>query len=141
MRYGGRRLHTVEHCRGFMSQVFGAKRQCRQNYMVVIEKDISRDMGTHGFKRSWLQCQRKIKSLKIQYNAVKDHNNKNGKFPFFEQMEGILGDRPSYRPPELLDSFRDDVASSVDCEEPKCENSNVTGKGKLKWCFFFVFFF
>ncbi|XP_026126682.1 NACHT, LRR and PYD domains-containing protein 12-like [Carassius auratus] len=43
-------------------------------------------------------------------------------------MEGILGDRPSFRPPELLDSFReDDVASSVDCEGPECENINVTG--------------
>ncbi|CAM4730722.1 unnamed protein product [Leuciscus chuanchicus] len=41
-------------------------------------------------------------------------------------MEGILGDRPSCRPPGLLDSFReDDVASSADCEEPECENINI----------------
>uniref|UniRef100_A0A3P9JJV0 Myb/SANT-like DNA-binding domain-containing protein n=1 Tax=Oryzias latipes TaxID=8090 RepID=A0A3P9JJV0_ORYLA len=87
-------------------------------------EDISRDMGRHGFKRSWLQCQRKIKSLKSKYKSVKDHNNKSGNsratFPFYDQMEGILGDRPSCRPPELLDSLRDDdVPSSVDCEQPE----------------------
>uniref|UniRef100_A0A3B3IG73 Myb/SANT-like DNA-binding domain-containing protein n=1 Tax=Oryzias latipes TaxID=8090 RepID=A0A3B3IG73_ORYLA len=98
-------------------------------------EDISRDMGKHGFKRSWLQCQRKIKSLKSKSKSVKDHNNKSGNsratFPFYDQMEGILGDRPSFRPPELLDSLRDDdVPSSLDCEQPECENSNSTGKGK-----------
>ncbi|XP_042578926.1 leucine-rich repeat extensin-like protein 5 [Cyprinus carpio] len=102
---------------------------CYRNKSVF--EDISRDMGRHGFKRSWLQCQRKIKSLKNKYKAIKDHNNKSGNsratFPFFDQMEGILGvTGQAADHPELLDSFgEDDVASSVDCEEPECENINV----------------
>lgn len=55
---------------------------------------ISTEMGKRGFKHSWLQCQRKIKSVKSKHRAVKDHNNKSGNnhitFPFYEQMEGIL---------------------------------------------------
>ncbi|KAF4118762.1 hypothetical protein G5714_000813 [Onychostoma macrolepis] len=44
-------------------------------------------------------------------------------------MEGILGDKPSCRPPEILDSFREeDAGSSVDCEELECENINVTAE-------------
>uniref|UniRef100_A0A8C7Y6B5 Myb/SANT-like DNA-binding domain-containing protein n=1 Tax=Oryzias sinensis TaxID=183150 RepID=A0A8C7Y6B5_9TELE len=70
---------------------------CYQNKSLY--EDISRDMGKHGFKRSWLQCQGKIKSLKSKYKSVKDHNNKSGNsratFPFYDQMEDILGDRPS----------------------------------------------
>lgn len=50
-------------------------------------------------------------------------------FPFYEQMEGILGDGPTSRPPEILDSFREeDAMLSLDCEEPECENINFTGK-------------
>ncbi|ROL49843.1 hypothetical protein DPX16_0726 [Anabarilius grahami] len=46
-------------------------------------------------------------------------------------MDAILGDKPSCQPPQILDSFReDDVASSLDFEEP--ENINVTGSEKNK---------
>nr|BBA49219.1 zinc finger and SCAN domain-containing protein 29-like [Oryzias latipes] len=98
-------------------------------------EDISTNMGRQGFKRSWLDCRQKIKNLKYKYRSVKDHNNKSGNscetFLFYDKMEGILGDRPSFRPPELLDTTRvDDVPSSVDSEEPEFENSNSTGKGK-----------
>ncbi len=95
-------------------------------------------MGKRGFKCSWLQCQCKIKSLKTKYKAVKNHNNKSGNiritFPFYDQMEGILGDKPSCRPPEILDSFREeDAGSSVGCEMLESENINVTGKYQQKF--------
>ena len=45
-------------------------------------------------------------------------------------MEVILGDKPSCRPPEILDSSRQEAASSVDREDTECDN--ITGKEELK---------
>ncbi|XP_011480345.1 uncharacterized protein LOC105355304 [Oryzias latipes] len=53
-------------------------------------------MNERGYRRSWLQCQRKIKSLRAKYKEVKDWNKQSGR--------QILGDKPSVQPLELLDS-------------------------------------
>lgn len=110
--------------------VQGKKQGCDRNKSVF--EDIADEMVRRGFMGLWLQCQRKITSLKCK--TVKDYNNRSGNspitFPFYDQMDGILGDKPTCLSPQILDSFReDDVASSLDFEE--LENINVTGKDKL----------
>ncbi|XP_073723504.1 uncharacterized protein [Misgurnus anguillicaudatus] len=65
-------------------------------------------MAERGYRRSWLQCQRKIKSLRAKYKEVKDWNKRSGRqritCPFYEELDRILGDKPSVQPLELLDS-------------------------------------
>uniref|UniRef100_A0A3P9IYZ1 Myb/SANT-like DNA-binding domain-containing protein n=1 Tax=Oryzias latipes TaxID=8090 RepID=A0A3P9IYZ1_ORYLA len=52
-----------------------------------------------GYRRSWLQCQRKIKSLRAKYKEVKDWNKRSGRqhitCPFYKELDRILGDKPS----------------------------------------------
>ncbi len=50
---------------------------------------------------------------------MKDHNNKSGHgritFPFYDQMDRILGDKPSVTPRNILDSSREE--ESLDGED------------------------
>uniref|UniRef100_A0A8C1LBT1 Myb/SANT-like DNA-binding domain-containing protein n=1 Tax=Cyprinus carpio TaxID=7962 RepID=A0A8C1LBT1_CYPCA len=74
----------------------------------AVYENISSEMAEHGYRRSWLQCQRKIKSLRAKYKEVKDWNKLSGRqritCPFYEELDRILGDKPSVQPLELLDS-------------------------------------
>ncbi|GAA6079231.1 E3 ubiquitin-protein ligase TRIM39-like [Tachysurus ichikawai] len=77
-------------------------------------------MNEQGYTRTWQQCQRKIKSLKLIYRKAKDNNNnRSGRArvtcPFFEELDRVLGDKPSFVPGdgEVLDT-----ASLVD--EDQC---------------------
>lgn len=47
-------------------------------------------------------------------------------------MEVILGDKPSCRPTEILDSYRQEAASSVTVDGEDTECDNITGKEELK---------
>uniref|UniRef100_A0A3P9KH07 Myb/SANT-like DNA-binding domain-containing protein n=1 Tax=Oryzias latipes TaxID=8090 RepID=A0A3P9KH07_ORYLA len=66
-------------------------------------------MAERGYRRSWLQCQRKIKSLRAKYKEVKDWNKRSGRqhitCPFYKELDRILGYKPSVQPLELLDSW------------------------------------
>nr|XP_055023087.1 myb/SANT-like DNA-binding domain-containing protein 7 [Misgurnus anguillicaudatus] len=74
----------------------------------AVYENISREMAERGYRRSWLQYQRKIKSLRAKYKEVKDWNKRSGRqritCPFYEELDRILGDKPSVQPLELLDS-------------------------------------
>lgn len=59
-----------------------------------IYEDISKQMEEHGWKRSWLQCQRKVKRLKVLYHKAKDNVKKRITCPFFEDLDRILCERP-----------------------------------------------
>ncbi len=67
-----------------------------------IYEDISREMEGRGYSRSWQQCQRKIKHLKTLFRKAKDSNNESGRksFPFYEELDRVLGNRPSFCPGE-----------------------------------------
>lgn len=73
-----------------------------------IYESILRSLRERGFRRTWVQCQRKIKSLKTKYKEIKDNNNKSGtgrnNCPFYDLLDSILGDKPSVRPLMVLDS-------------------------------------
>ncbi|KAG7488466.1 hypothetical protein MATL_G00033010 [Megalops atlanticus] len=76
----------------------------------AIYEEISKKMEGNGYSRSWLQCQRKIKHLRNAFRKAKDSNNKSGRdsisCPFYEELDRVLGDRPSFCPDEgdVLDS-------------------------------------
>ena len=82
----------------------------------TIYEEISRGMKENGFTRSYLQCQRKIKSLKTIYKEIKDANNKSGAdrttCPFYDTLDFILCDKPSVHPLLLLDSAIDDAVNT-----------------------------
>ncbi|XP_014826200.1 PREDICTED: uncharacterized protein LOC106905736 [Poecilia mexicana] len=65
-------------------------------------------MTVRGYRRSWIQCQRKMKSLHKKYKEAKDSNKRSGSgrvtCPFYNELDRILGDKPSVQPLDLLDS-------------------------------------
>ncbi|XP_014882870.1 uncharacterized protein LOC106944150 [Poecilia latipinna] len=65
-------------------------------------------MTVRGYRRSWIQCQRKMKSLRKKYKEAKDSNKRSGSgrvtCPFYNELDRILGDKPSVQPLDLLDS-------------------------------------
>lgn len=67
-----------------------------------IYEEISKRTEEKGHRRSWLQCQRKIKHLKLLYRKTKDSNCKSGRdkatCPFYKELDMVLGDRPPFSP-------------------------------------------
>ena len=98
----------------------------------VVFQEISRKLQNEGYSRDWEQCRTKIKNLKKEYRAVKDHNNETGRgrktCKYFDELDEILGHRPASVPTILLDtgsSSQDaDLGSAID-EKP---NGNTTAK-------------
>ncbi|XP_056116089.1 uncharacterized protein LOC130091953 [Rhinichthys klamathensis goyatoka] len=74
----------------------------------VFEK-IAHEMEERGHRRTWLQCQRKVKSLKSKFKEANDSNNRSGRgritCPFYNEISRVMGDKPSCQPLELLDSY------------------------------------
>ncbi len=65
----------------------------------VVFQHISKKMGEQGYKRDWEQCRTKMKNLKKQYRAVKDHNSETGKGrKTFKELDNILGHIDQHRP-------------------------------------------
>ncbi|XP_021168890.2 uncharacterized protein LOC110367413 isoform X2 [Fundulus heteroclitus] len=73
-----------------------------------IFENIFREMAERAYKHSWIQCQRKIKSLWAKYKEAKDINKRSGHgrvtCPFYEELDSVLGDKPRVQPPYLVDS-------------------------------------
>lgn len=69
---------------------------------------IAKEMNKLGCNRDWEQCKTKIKNLKADYRNVKDNNGKTGRgrksCKFYNELESILGHRPSSAPTVILDS-------------------------------------
>ncbi|KAJ0069642.1 hypothetical protein NL108_011550 [Boleophthalmus pectinirostris] len=57
---------------------------------------IAKEMSERGYKRSWLQCQRKIMSVRAKNKEDKDSNKRSGRgcltCPFYQELDRILGD-------------------------------------------------
>ncbi|XP_056126055.1 zinc finger protein with KRAB and SCAN domains 2-like [Rhinichthys klamathensis goyatoka] len=64
-----------------------------------VYQEISELLSTHGYNRTFQQCREKLKKLKSDYRAVKDHNGRSGSnrksWKWYEQMDGIYGHRPA----------------------------------------------
>ena len=68
--------------------------------------------------RTSRQCREKIKKLKTDYRAIKDHHGLSGSkdWKWFEQMDAIYGNRPTTNAREgALDPLREIVADTGEC--------------------------
>ena len=78
---------------------------------------ISRELAERGYVRTVEQCRAKVKSLKAKYKQIADRLRRSGTgresdeesevpsdFPFFDDMDVVMGGRASVTPVHLLDS-------------------------------------
>ena len=78
---------------------------------------ISRELAEHGYVHTVEQCRAKVKSLKAKYKQIADRMRRSGTgresdeesevpsvFPFFDDMDVVMGGRASVTPVHLLDS-------------------------------------
>ena len=91
---------------------------------------IAKKMNEKGYNGDWQQCKAKIKNLKGEYRAVKDHNNGTGRgrktCKFFSELDEILGCRAASVPSVLLESCSAlDLQSVGDAEDG---DGNANGK-------------
>ena len=79
---------------------------CKRN-QGVFEK-IAKELQEVGFGRTYQQCRKKIKKLRMEYRKVKDGRNKTGEdrkeWEFFDGLDDILGTKPSTQPPIVIDT-------------------------------------
>ena len=98
---------------------------------------IAAELNSSGYTRTGLQCRERIKKLKKDYKKTKDNLNETGNkrkiCKFYEQINDILGDRPSTKPAIVIDSSAEQselttqtcAASSEDEQE---ETEDIPGK-------------
>lgn len=71
-------------------------------------ENVSNDLLSSGFICSAAECQAKWKSLMRSYNVAKDNKNKTGRgpnrFQFFEEIDAIVGTKPSNNCEHTLES-------------------------------------
>lgn len=89
---------------------------------------IARKLGEMGYTKTGEQCKTKIKNLLARYRKVKDGNRKSGtgadsSFPFFDDIDTVIGTRATSEPPILLDSGI-----------PETSNKNADGKALCVCC-------
>lgn len=72
-----------------------------------IYEDITKQMAERGYARSWQQCQRKIKHLKVIYRKTKDSGQERDTCPFYDELDMVLGDRPSFSPGRVVQNQRE----------------------------------
>jgi len=62
-------------------------------------KEVSALLSVRGYSRTFQQCRDKLKKLKSEYRAIKDHNGRSGSdrrsWKWFDLMDDIYGHRPS----------------------------------------------
>ena len=83
---------------------------------------ITAKLSEFGHMKTGEQCKTKIKNLLAKYRKVKDSNRTSGSgadnsFPFFGEMDAVLGTRATSEPPILVDSGLPDGAVSLDDSE------------------------
>ena len=82
------------------SQLEGCKKK-------QIHERISKELLIYGVHRSAEQCREKIKKLKSEYRKDKDGHkvtgNKRNNWKLLEPLDRILADKPSTKPPILVD--------------------------------------
>ncbi|KAM9321800.1 uncharacterized protein KZ484_021867 isoform 2-T2 [Pholidichthys leucotaenia] len=86
----------------------------------AIYEEMAKVMGENGYKRSWLQCQRKIKQLKLAYRKAKANKRKGRRrvtCSFFEEIDAVLSDRPALGPGQSHFEDMDSMESSNSDED------------------------
>ena len=83
-------------------------------------------MKDAGYNRTYQQCRDKIKKLKVEYRKEKDRTGKTGEekstWDYFQEMDSILGHKPSTRPPVVIESMKTDDTDDQALAEPLPES-------------------
>lgn len=70
---------------------------------------VAEELRIYGIEKTGEQCRCKMKKLRQEYKKVKDKNketgNKRKKMKFFDELNEILGNKPSVKPPVLIDTL------------------------------------
>ena len=111
---------------------------CKRNKEVY--ERIAREMAEAGLEKTAEQCREKAKKLKAEYRKVKDNHSKTGqgrkKWKFLEAMDMVLADKPSTRPPVLIDTLSKEVRPEQELQvegtveqEPSCSGLSSRDEG------------
>ncbi|XP_018952447.2 trihelix transcription factor PTL-like [Cyprinus carpio] len=121
---------SVDEVQTFLSLVAEERIQRELDGATRNEKvfqEVAQLLAAHGYHRTYKQCRDKLKKLKSDYRAIKDHNGRSGAnrrtWKWFDQMDAIYGSRPASNGREgaldsatsLLDNtIEDDALSTID---------------------------
>ena len=96
---------------------------------VVYEK-IAQKLQEHGYHRDWKQCRDKIRNLKTKYKEIRDNNGETGRgrksCKFFDEMDRILGHRPTSVPHVLFESSLPGPSGAA--AQPQPDSEKIEGK-------------
>ena len=96
---------------------------------VVYEK-IAQKLQEHGYHRDWKQCRDKIRNLKTKYKEIRDNNGETGRgrkyCKFFDEMDRILGHRPTSVPHVLFESSLPGPSDAA--AQPQPDSEEIEGK-------------
>lgn len=103
-----------------------------------VYKIFSKQMRERGFERSVEQCRVKVKKLRQNYIKVRDALSKTGssgeekdKCPWFDELDKILGTRPTVCPVDIVESSPADKTSSNASHSASPSSSNLSGDVEL----------
>ena len=86
-----------------------------------IWRDVAERLRTAGFHRTSKQCNDKMKNLRQYYKDLKDGHNRSGhsrsNWPYYDLMDDVLGDRPSTRPRNIIDTTHS-ASTSISSSAP-----------------------
>uniref|UniRef100_A0A8C2H5W4 Myb/SANT-like DNA-binding domain-containing protein n=1 Tax=Cyprinus carpio TaxID=7962 RepID=A0A8C2H5W4_CYPCA len=93
---------SVDEVQTFLSLVAEERIQRELDGATRNEKvfqEVAQLLAAHGYHRTYKQCRDKLKKLKSDYRAIKDHNSRSGAnrrtWKWFDQMDAIYGSRPA----------------------------------------------
>ncbi|KTF71819.1 hypothetical protein cypCar_00037521 [Cyprinus carpio] len=93
---------SVDEVQTFLSLVAEERIQRELDGATRNEKvfqEVAQLLAAHGYHRTYKQCRDKLKKLKSDYRAIKDHNGRSGAnrrtWKWFDQMDAIYGSRPA----------------------------------------------
>ena len=95
--------------------------------------DVAGRLRAAGFDRTSKQCKDKMKNLKQYYKDLKDGHNRSGhdrsNWPYYDLMDDVLGDRPSTRPRNVIDTTHSTPPSmSSSAPDSPSQDDSVTGE-------------
>ncbi|CAG9825745.1 unnamed protein product [Phaedon cochleariae] len=98
-------------------------------------EEISQILEKEGYTATGPQCASKLRSLKITYKSIKDHNNKSGNdkrtWPFYEIMDEIFSKKAWCAPVAVASSSGISTKSASESEYTSLKESPKTPVAKL----------
>ena len=114
-------------------------KECTRKKPIWVE--ISNFLKASGYEdREFAACKTRIQTLVSAYRAYKDQSGKTGTAtskipPFFEELDGVLSDKPATKPLLLLNSgkFQQEQGEDVENDEHGDTNSETEDEEKAEY--------